>query len=340
MERCNIDRSSSSYYAQDAVDSDLASEPSKFLYCSQQAETDNECYQLTREVNDVLSQIYKEFYSDFNKRVEKRMKEDPMGEVQQYNMLVQKVYQQDYQSKVEQIVKWKLFNIMHSNLQNNAKNFVTLLKDAISKVSDPEMRLVLLNDAYHVTLNAAEEVGKITSSLFKREKKACKKLNLRYFYEIVCESLKPTAASIHDKEDVPEQIVKAVNLVRDLGFCKLEQDFRTASGDYSPLDLLDMETQSYSTDADTVDDNPTSYLTIDELVNYIDPPKNKRKRRKRKPKSQARTASNSNSPARSFDEDFEVECLKVKLAERKPAEHRLKPNLRADWLQSLRSKLN
>lgn len=322
-----------SSFSQNTDSSDLSSEPTRLLYREHSGPVENECTELTQELNEVLGQIYREFNGDFNKRMDRRLRDDPLGEVQQYNMLVQKSHQQNYQKKVEQGILWDLSECLLKTIRNNAKIFVKQLRDSINKVSDPHLRLVLLNDAYHVTLNAAEEVSKITISLFQGDKKACRKLNLKYFNDVICDGLKSTVTSVEDKCELHTQISKAMSLVRDLGQ-NIEELTRHANITYG-FSCSDFDTRSLSTEAETVDENPINSHTIDELVNFIEPPIKKRKRRKRKPKSQARTASNSSSPSRPTDDDIEVNRLKLCLAERKPAEHKVKPNLAADWLQSL-----
>lgn len=305
---------------------------SRLLYRALSDSLEDESVDLAQEVGEVLSQIYREFYNDFSKRMDKRCQGDILGEVQQYNMLVQKGYLLNCQAKVEQIVQWNLSGILYKSLNSSARAFISQLHACVSEISDPNLRLVLLNDAFHVTINAAEEIGKIATCLFRRDRRACKKMNLRHFNDVMGSELRDTLSLVNDQSGLMQgQVTCGMEILKDLGRNLLE----TAGLNEADFTHADAETLSLSTEAETVEDALNDLRTLDELVDYIEPPKQSRKRRKRKPKSQVRTASSSNSPSRPHDEDLDVERLKLRLANQKPAENRVKPNLRADWLQSL-----
>lgn len=102
--------------------------------------------------------------------------------------------------------------------------------------------------------------------------------------------------------------------------------------EYSFIDMLPNSTELTDVGSDEV--CLTQSPTLDELVEYIDPPKAKRLPRKRKQKGKV-CENRSSSSGRLTDEDLEVEQLKSRLANRKPLQCRVKPCVRADWLRRL-----
>lgn len=309
------------------------SDDSCVLYKDFYDDENDEILNISQEVHDILCKIYDEFYRDFEVRKEKRLKGNALGEVQRYNLVVQSSYQMEYQGKVRQIVQSDQTDFVYSYLQDIAKGFASRISSSLLTIKDVKARLMALSDAYHVTLNASDQVNKIASSLFRAEPKlSCEKLNQAYFYDLACEGLEGSLQWARSQEKLPSQIEKVLEMVADLSQIKYEM-LCCAGPDYDLTKSLDIETESHSTEAEYIEENPIWTRTIEELVEFINPTK-KPRRRNRKQKSAASTASCS--PLKPADEDLEVEELKHRLAEHKPAEHRVKPNLKKSWLIHLR----
>jgi hypothetical protein len=250
--------------------------------------------------------------------------------VQQYNLVVQASYLKEYHIKVRQFVMNSKSNSVYESLQETSRAFSSRIRTSLWGVKDTFARLMSMQDAYHVTLNASDQVGKITSSLFQLEPRLnCERLNLAYFYDLVCEGLEGTLLWARSQSELPLQIQKVLEIVNELSRKKQELMLYTGPN-YELTKTPDIEVQSLSTEADYPEDNSIWKRSLDELVEFISPTV-KSKRKKRRHKGKAATTS----PTEPSYKDLEVEEFKLRLSMQRPAQCRVKPNLNSAWLKSL-----
>jgi hypothetical protein len=289
----------------------------------------DETLAISRDVHDMLSKIYDEFYKDFETRKELRRVE-PLAEVQQYSILVDNSYLKEYQGKVRQVVLNGRPEAVYASLKENARNFVVKLKASLCSVKETYSRLMSLHDAYHVTLNVSAQLGKITFSLFQCEScLSCERLNLAYLCDAVCGGLEGTLQWARSQTYLPGPIEKVLDIVDRLLEEKDDLVFHT--GPLYDLQQFDLYSRQF------VEDIPLWRRPINELVEFISPSTKKSKRKRRKGKSEASTASAS--PIKTDLGDLEVENFKLRLACQRPAQYKVRPNLHTEWLRTLRVEL-
>jgi hypothetical protein len=286
--------------------------------------SDEEVDFMCDELSDALKQIYSEFVSDFTVRRNKRINSEiPLEQVQDCRLVVESKYRRLYAAKVNCLISAGYGNDAISHLQDNILGFVKSMREQVLEVRDPMLRLKVLEDAYRTMQNASEEVGKIVKSLFLYDKAAnYESFNKQHFYEQVVKEVK------NSLQDVAEAYTNSSD-------CDFELLYGEPQLYFSELqDYKGLEPPSTSdSDEENSVQAELGQMSIDELITYIEDSPASRSKKKR-----GKAASSSSSPAKENVGDSEFEALLASLKSVKPAANKVKPNLKPEWLQSLRSR--
>jgi hypothetical protein len=282
------------------------------------------------EFSDALKQIYTEFVNDLSARKNKRINSEvPLEQVTDCRLVVESRYRRLYAAKVNCLVSTGYGDEAFGHLRDNILVFVKAMREQVLEVRDPMLRLKVLKDAYHIMQNASEEVGKIVKSLFLLDKAAnYESLNKIHFYEQVIKEVKNSLQEV--SETHTHSALPADSDLKLL--CGQPQLYFTALQDCKGLEPPSTS-DSEEDDEDSVEAE-FGQMSIDELITYIEDSPASRGCRKKRGKG---ASSSSSSPKENVGES-EFEALLASLKSVKPAVNKVKPNLKPEWLQSLRSR--
>lgn len=307
-----------------------------------------ESVRLSEEIKQILSGIYSMYFNDFEDRLAKRLNGNVLAEVLTYTIQVDKIIQADCKKKIRRLVELINTSQAYVILLNAVNVYSMNIRASMLKVKDPKERIMSLLDAYHVTMNISEEVGSFTLFMFNDHPLInCERLNVACLFTAIREALEDSVQWISLQKKVNPSVKKVVDLFNDLKCDQVEMSC-IAMSSCAPLHGCCSGSHNDCTEAirtskgtthsdDRENEGNLCCVSIDDLVQFIEPSSAKPKGKKPTPTSLMQTASNSSSPLKSTSEDDqEVEELKTRLAGQRPAQHRIKPNLKKSWLKSLR----
>lgn len=292
--------------------------------------TQKEASELGFDLSEALKQIYGEFVNDLRSRKKKRIESDtPLEQVQEYKLVVQNNYRKQYAAKVSTLVCAGFGEEAFEHLRNNILEFVKALKDQVVEVSDPSLRIKVLEDAYHTLQNASEEVGKIVKILFRYEREVnCENLNRFHFYEHVVKEVK---RSLETEVDPAPAVLIENELYLEQQGVEPQLNF-SAMQEYKQWEEALSDSEE---DEELLGQTALQMMSLDELVVYIEDSSNSRNSKKKRNKGDS---TRSSSP-KEITGDMEVEALIARLNYAKPAAHKVQPNLKPEWLQLLRGSI-
>jgi hypothetical protein len=248
----------------------------------------------------------------------------PLEQVQEYKLVVQTNYRRQYAAKVSNLISAGYGEEAFENLRGNIIEFVKALQDQVLDIYDPKLKVRVLEDAYHTLQNASEEVGKIVKILFLYEREvSCESLSKFHFYEHV---LKVVKLSLDNTPSAP-----TLDIERNFNLEQMESEPQL---NFSALQERVSEAPNASEgdeDEGTQGQTEVCQMTIEELIVFIEAsPASRKSKKKRSKEDSTRSSSPKNTVG-----DSEFEALLEKLRSVKPAANKVKPNLKAEWLESL-----
>lgn len=291
--------------------------------------TQNEADEICNDLSEALKQIYGEFVNDLRSRKKKRMDSDtPLEPVQEYKLIVQGNYRKQYAAKVSLLVNAGYGEQAFSQLRENIVLFVNSLREETVKVPNPALRGKVLEDAYHTLKNASEEVGKIVKVLFYYERDVnCEGLNKFHFYELVVKVVKQC-----QNEESEILTNSATSIENDLNLDQISTEPQLNFSALQEHKVWELQISDSEDDEESSVKLALSKMTIEELIVFIENSSATNSTKKRRNKGSTRSSSPKEAGG-----DSELETLIAILKNAKPATHKVKPNLKPEWLQKLRS---
>lgn len=270
-----------------------------------------------QEVNDSVSEIYREYLKDLKTRKDKRLcQKNPTSETQPYNLVINPKYRVSLKSKIRELIQsnytYRLKNIIESIIEN----FVSSLKDFIKDSQDKSrlLQVVYLHETFHSLQNSISEISKILTDLYSSNEFCV--LNYKKFYFGVISSHKKIATYARSQDSGHFAVASVIKMCDEI-----EKSIKT--GECKSKDFM-FEKLS---DTEDTNEEPVHSLPLEDLVNYINgsPISSKEKRPVRK---------------QVIHQELDVEVVEFerRLAGLEPIGVRQPPCCSVDFLNVLRSK--
>lgn len=275
------------------------------------------------EIDESLAKIYESFFQEFSKRIpERRAGADPLeANPPQHSVLDKKVH-----ATLVDRVKTLTYAIGSQDVlelfQARTSDFIYKLLEAVKAAEDERLSLGLLEDSYEIMENAIEVVEGLMKGYGAQGAQVILHSGKNEFYDLVFQDaqLKGLLAKGNMLESQRDQLIYQ---------------------SLSPADQMDEEMCQLQRKANQQDN--LQYMSIEELVTYInDTPKSAR-RGKLKATSGLSTAEGSKSPNRfeevKSEDDREIELFREKLESCSVARKKVTPVLSEAWLRRLKLRM-
>lgn len=305
-------RSSSSSSCSDSLDSleihhSLISENKYQTY---------ECSLILHEIQDCISDIYREYLKDLKLRKQKRLKlKVPTLETQHYNLVISTNYLISMKGKIEEVLKNNYTCTLKNVIDEVLESFICSLQEFIEESKDKSrlLQIVYLHEVYHTLQNSITEISKILVDLYTFEDFT--KATLMKFNNNLLSKQKKLLTFARSQDNTHYAVSSVLKLCEDI-------DLLVKTGQYK----LNESFYDLGSEEEFSEEHVHS-LPLEELVNYINGSSFKEKHKNKMKKEVDSSAL-----------DEEIHEFESRLATAQPLTVKLAPFCSLDFLNSLRDK--
>lgn len=302
--------------------------------------TEDNSYILT-EVQDSLTDIYREYLRDLKTRKQKRLElKNPTSETQLYNLVINPKYRSTMKAKIRTLLHLDCICNLKSHLPESSqipqkfcssifqngylKNiiddtlevFLSALKDFLKDAEDKSrlLQLVYLHEVYHTMQNSIGEISRIVNDLYPSDE--FNKMSLTKFYNTILISNKKLLNYAKTQDSTHYAVGSVMKMYEDV-------EFMVKTGKYRQKEVL-MEVCSEN---DEVSEEPVHSLPLEDLVNYINGPTITEK-----------CKSKIKRQTEFVEMDDEISEFENRLANARPLEEKSAPCCSVDFLKALKDR--
>ena len=277
------------------------------------------CSSLLQEIQEFITDIYREYLKDLKTRKEKRLKQKiPTSETQPYNLVISKSHLISLRSKIQDLIKNNYTCSLKNTIDDILDSFIMNLQEFLEESEDKSrlLQIVYLHEINHTLENSISEVSKILVEVYSFQEFA--KVTLKKLYNNILSKQKKLIAFAKSQDTNHYAISGLLRLYSDI-------EIMNKTGEYQNDDLGN----NYSSDIDDSIEEHVHSLPLDELINYINGSSFKQKgRSKIKMKKEAQCSAL----------DLEIIEFENRLATELPSKTKAAPYCSHDFLKSLRER--
>jgi hypothetical protein len=284
---------------------------------SENTQTDLDCSMILHEIQDSISDIYREYIKDLKLRKQKRLElKVPTSETQHYNLVINPNYRASMREKIHELIKQNYTCTLKNIVDETLETFLQNLREFTEESEDKSrlLQVVYLHEVYHTLQNSILEVSKIVFRLYSPEEFS--KISLKKFYDNILTKQKKLLAFAKTQDNTHYAASSIIKIYEDL-------DVLNKTGECRPKDFL----YEVNSDIDDTSEEPVHSLPLEQLLVYINGTSIRKK--------------NKNKFKKNFTDstlDEEILEFENRLATAKPLQTKSAPVFSSDFLKSLRDR--
>ena len=287
------------------------------ILLSENRHHDYECSLILHEIQDCVSDIYREYLKDLKLRKQKRLElKVPTSETQHYNLVISSTYLISMKNKIQEVLKNNYTCTLKNIIDEVLEWFIGSLNDFLEEAKDKSrlLQIVYVHEVYHTLQNSITEISKIVVDLYSFEE-FTKATLLKFNNNLLSKQKKLLAFA--KSQDSGHYAVNSV--------LKLNEDIESLlkTGECTSNELI----YEVGSDYDDVSDEHVHSLPLEELLNYINGSSFKEKHKNKMKKEVDSTAL-----------DEEISEFENRLARTLPSTVKVAPFCTHDFLKAMRDK--
>lgn len=214
---------------------------------------------LLHEVQDSVSEIYREYLRDLKIRKHKRLElKNPTTETQLYNLVINPKYIISLKGKIRELIQANYICRIKNIIDEVLENFINSLKEFLKDAEDKSrlLQIVYLHETFHSLQNSITQISKIMKDLYSFEQFSF--ICLHKFYFGVLAGRKKLLNFAKSQDGCHFAIVSVIKMFEDL-----EKIVKT--GECKPREIM----YEVGSDIEESTEEPVHSLPLEDLVNYI-----------------------------------------------------------------------
>ena len=275
------------------------------------------CSSTLSEIQNSLSDIYREYLKDLESRKQKRLNlKVPTSETQHYNLVINPTFRITMKSKISELLKQNYTCTLKNIIDEALETFLTQLQEFLKDSEDKSrlLQIVYLHEVFHSLQNSISEVSKILVELYSLDDFT--KISLKKFYNTVLAGQKKLLGFAKSQDGSHFATSSVVKIFEDL-------DLLMKTGELKQKEMM----FEVCSEVEEISEEPVHSLPLEELIVYING-SNLRKKNKNKAKKLIEDESI----------DKEVSEFEFRLASAQPSGFKHVPCCSNDFLKSLRDR--